>query len=425
MSIRTILARRDEIRNEMRQIHDAAAGGTLSAEAQARWAALESEASGLAEQERRQAMLDELDRRAEGAGLAGSGDTRFDDLANSVSVLDTIRAQMGATDAGAGRARELSREYSKRSGVEPVGLYAPMGMERRNFTLSAGAGSNLVQTTVAASVIDVLRAKSIVMGLGAQTIGGLVGNLALPRLATSASVGWVLDNTAVPTGNPVIEQQVFTPHHVGGLVSLSRQLVQQSSPDVARVVQGDLATLIATAIDAAAIAGTGASGQPTGILNTAGLTIVPGGANGLAISYLNLQAMIGAVDIANALDGKLGFATNSKVAKSLRTTLKTTVDASSNFIVTTPGQCAGYPLAISQNIGSNYTKGSGTQLSAAIFGDWSSLYIASWSMLDVLVNPFSSTSYPSGGVDVRCMATVDIGTRHIAAFSAMNDIIAP
>ena len=251
----------------------------------------------------------------------------------------------------------------------------------------------------------------------------LVGNLALPRLASSASVGWVADGTSVPTGNPVIEQQLFTPHHVGGIVSLSRQLVQQSSPDVSRVVTNDLAALIATAIDAAAIAGTGGV-QPTGILNTAGLTIVNTGGNGAAITYANMQALVSAVDVANALDGKLAFATNSKVARTMRTTLRSAADTGSNFILMQPGMAAGYPLAISQNVPATFTRGTGTGLSAVIFGDWSSVYIAAWSMVDVLVNPYSATSYGSGGIDVRAMATVDVGTRHVAAFGALTDVVA-
>ncbi len=426
MTIREILARREAIRTEMRALHDGAGGAALAADAQARWTALEAEAATLAAQESRQAALDELDRRAAGAPLAGSGDTRFDDLAASVTVLDTIRAQLGERDAGAGRAREYSAEIARRSGRTPNGLFAPVGAgraEQRTFNLATGNGAGLVATTVAPSVIDVLRAKSVVMALGANVLSDLVGNLALPRLASSANVGWVADGTSVPTGNPVIEQQLFTPHHVGGIVSLSRQLVQQSSPDVSRVVTNDLAALIATAIDTAAIAGTGGV-QPTGILNTPGLTIVNPGGNGAAITYAALQALVSAVDIANALDGKLAFATNSKVARTLRTTLRTPTDTSSNFIEMQPGAMCGYPMATTQNVGSAFTRGAGTNLSGVIFGDWSSLYIAAWSSLDILVNPYSATSYGSGGIDVRAMATVDVGTRHIAAFAALTDVVA-
>jgi HK97 family phage major capsid protein len=425
-TIREILSRREAIRSEMRAIH-AAHPDALPDAQQKRWNELEAQAANLNALEARQAMMDDLDRRSSGQHVAGSGDSSFDALSAQVSIMDTIRAQMGATDAGAGRAREVSAELARRSGRNPDGLFAPMGVsaaERRTLNLSTGAGSNLVQTTVASSVIDVLRAKSVVMKAGATVISGLVGNLALPRLASSASVGWFTDGATIGSGNPTLEQQTFSPHHVGGIVSVSRQLVQQSSPDVARVVENDLAALIATGIDTAALNGSGSSGQPTGILNTSGLTIVAGGTNGLAASWANIQALVGAVDTANALDGSLAFVTNAKVCKSLRSTLKTTADASSNFIMVNPGQLAGYPLFSTQNMPSNITKGTGTNLSAMLFGDFSSVYIAAWSMLDILVSPYS-TSFTNGGLDIRAAATVDIGTRHIAAFAATTDIIAP
>jgi hypothetical protein len=139
---------------------------------------------------------------------------------------------------------------------------------------------------------------------------------------------------------------------------------------------------------------------------------------------VNIQALVGTVDTANALAGRLGFASNSKVAKTMRTTLKTTADTSSNFILGDAiAQLAGYPLAISQNVPSTLTKGTGTGLSALVFGDWSALVVAEWSALDILVNPYG-TSYSAGGVDVRAMASVDIGLRHAPAFAAITDLIA-
>ncbi len=195
MTIREILARRDAIRTEMRGLHEAHPEAMPDAAA-ARWTALEAEATALNAAEARAAMLDDLDRRAAGTALGGTGtgDSRLDVLAARVSFLDVCRAQMGATDAGAGRAREVSAELARRSGRNPEGLYFNMGAagaaERRDLTSStpvAGPGGNLIQTIVAPTVIDRLREKSVVRRMGAQVIGGLTGNLALPRLKTSAT----------------------------------------------------------------------------------------------------------------------------------------------------------------------------------------------------------------------------------------------
>lgn len=374
--------------------------------------------------------LEEGERRMTGLQIGGAPADSFETAMREVRAVDVIRAQIGATDAAAGRARELSQEIERRSGRKAEGLYFPTrgrasAAERRALSLTNGNGAALVQTDVSPAWIDALRAKSLVYGLGATVLSDLAGNLAIPRVSATASVGWVADGTALTPSNETLDQVSFAPHHVGGIVGLSRSVIMQSSPDVAQLVENDLAALIGTAIDQAAIAGNGSNGVPLGILSTVGIGSVAGGTNGAAITWANIQALVGAVDGANALAGKLGFATNAKVVKSMRSTLRTAADTSSNFIIgDDPTSLAGFPLVNSNNVPSNGAKGTGSGLSAMIFGDWSSLVIAEWSALDILVNPFGA-SYSAGGVDVRAMASVDIGLRHAPAFAAITDIVAP
>jgi len=418
MHIRQILQRREQIREELRALVEKHSDGNLPPEAVQRSTELEQEAERLNAAEKRQLVLDEMDRRATATPLTGdggSGDARFDQLCSRVSAVDVIRTQLGDTSTAAGRAKEVSAELAKRSGRSPAGLYWPWRqVEKRNLGLSTGGGSNLIQTDVSPATIDILRSKSIVMQAGATVMAGLTGNLAIPRLTASASVGWVADGTGLTPSNPNFDQLVFSPKHAGGIVGISRQILQQSSPDIEMLIESDVA----------AINGSGPP-QPTGILKTAGLPIVPGGTDGAAATFANLQALIGSVDTSNALAGRLAFLTNSKVAKSLRTTLKSTADTSSNFILTVPDQLLGYPLFVSQNVPGNLSHGAGTNLSAIIFGDISAVYIAAWSMLDILANPLDSTAYAQGAILVRAMCTIDLGIRHVAALAAITDVIAP
>jgi hypothetical protein len=46
----------------------------------------------------------------------------FEALAAQVTAMDCVRAQMGGTDAGSGRAREVSSELERRSGRRAEGL---------------------------------------------------------------------------------------------------------------------------------------------------------------------------------------------------------------------------------------------------------------------------------------------------------------
>lgn len=202
-------------------------------------------------------------------------------------------------------------------------------------------------------------------------------------------------------------------------------MLMQSSPDIEDLLRRDFAALLAGALDTAAIMGGGAN-EPTGILTTSGIGDVAGGTNGAALTHANAVGLLATVAGNNAAEGQLAFLTNSKVVKAASTTLKTTADTSSNFIITDPAVLNGYPLAVTNNVPSNITKGtSGATLSALIFGNWSDLLIGYWSAFDVLVNPYESTAYPKGNVQIRGMLTADIKVRHPESFAAIKDIVAP
>jgi HK97 family phage major capsid protein len=394
--------------------------------------------------------LDELDRRSAGSAV-GTGDPRLDQEAGRVSFLDAVRAslphemrseltrdQLYAAD----RARTVSEEMARRSGRKPKGIFWNMGVrgaaEQRvlsTFGPPGGPGSNLIQTTLAPTVQDRLRERVLVRKMGASVMTGMVGNFALPRLDTSAIAQWIPEGGAITATDPAFDQVLFTPKHCGGIVSLSRNMLMQPSYDMTTLVEDDLARVLAVALDRAALAGTGVN-DPLGLLTAgSGITIVPAatiepvglapGPNGNPPSWQSVIALIKAVDVANALDGSLGFITNGRAVAAMRTTTKQTNDTIGNFIMSEADQLAGFPLGSTQIMPNTLTAGTGTGLSGLIFGDWSMLVIAFWSELDILVNPYDPGVYPSGGLLVRCMMTATTNTRQPKAFAALTDVLAP
>ncbi len=429
MTIREILARRDAIRVEMRAIHDAHPE-TLPADQQTRWAALETEAANLNAQESRTAALDDLDRRVTGTPIAGGGsDSRFDTEIRRFSVLRAIAGAAGLPGVDAGREREISAEVARRSGRTFQGIAVPMAalsgpVESRVFSTTnpgGGPGSNLVATNLLADqFIDRLRASLVIRRLGATILSGLTGNVAIPRLKGSATSAWVAENSALTASDQQADQVSLSPKHAGGLTEFSRNMLLQSSPDVEQPVRADLAAILAQALDQAAIAGTGASNQPRGILNTSGIGAVALGTNGAALAYDNVVDLMGAVQNANAETASMAFLTNPKVrraAQKLKTTTNEPLGEDVIFQST--------PRAFTTNVPANLTKGTASGIcSAMVYGDFSQLLIGLWSEIDILVNPYDSTAYARGGVLVRAMTTCDIAVRHPESFAAIHDILA-
>ena len=292
---------------------------------------------------------------------------------------------------------------------ESRSFYVPAEVLKRDLTVgTAGAGGYLVETANQ-GFIDLLRNRSVAMALGATRLTGLQGNITVPKQTAAATAYWLAnESTSITESQQTVGQMALTPKNVGAYTEISRQLLLQSSPSAEGIVMSDLARVIALAIDAAALEGSGVSGQPTGIANTASIGSVTG-TSLAAAGVLEFQADVAA---GNVVPASGGYATTPAVAALLmvRPELPTTGTERLWKGNLWNGELFAMP-AMSSN-----------QLTAAtmIFGDWSQLVVAEWGVLEIEVNPFAN--FQAGIRGVRAMYTVDVGVRYAAAFSRATSI---
>lgn len=348
------------------------------------------------------------------------------------SFLRALNALANPSDRKANDAakfeRELSDAISAKLGKSAQGFYVPNDVQKRDLNvLTATAGGNTVATNLlGGSFIDILRNSMMVMRMGGQMLSGLTGNIAIPRQTGAATAYWVAESGAPTESQQAFDQVTMSPKTVGAYTDISRKLLLQSSIDVEAFVQNDLAMVLALAIDLAAINGSGAGNQPTGILQTSGIGDVAGGTNGAAPTWANIIELWSDVAIANAAFGNTGYLTNAKVAGKLMTTEKAANTA--QFICPSFPDAAGLTnfggarAGISNQVPSNLTKGTANAIaSAIIFGNWADLIIGQWGTLDLTVDPYSNST--SGTVRVVALQDVDIAVRHAESFSAMKDAL--
>ncbi|HAS18008.1 MAG TPA: phage major capsid protein, partial [Nitrospiraceae bacterium] len=100
---------------------------------------------------------------------------------------------------------------------------------------------------------------------------------------------------------PSLSQIGCTSKTVGIVVNFSRQLSLQSNAE--NFVRSELMNTVGTAIDQAVISGSGANGQPTGILGTTGI----GSISGTSLAYAGVTNMKRKVADANAPDEGISF----------------------------------------------------------------------------------------------------------------------
>jgi HK97 family phage major capsid protein len=354
--------------------------------------------------------------------------------ARRYSMLRAIRACVTGDWRGAELEREASEAVEARLGRSPQSFFVPYDVlitprnlrgrgERRDLNIGTAADGGYLKATDldSASFIDLLRNKMIVQQAGATVLTGLVGDVDIPRQTGGATAYWVAE-----AGEPTESQQAFDkvtlqPKTVGAFTELTRKFIQQSSIDGEAFVENDLSTTLALEIDRAALHGSGASNQPTGVASTAGIGSVVGGTNGLAPTWAHVVELETDVSVANADVGTLAYISNAKVRGKLKTTEITA--NSGQFIWPANGDNVnGYKFHVSNQVASNLTKGTSSGVCSAIFyGNWADLMLAMWGGLDILVNPYANDK--SGGVRVVAFQDVDVKVRHAESFSAMLDAL--
>lgn len=320
-----------------------------------------------------------------------------------------------------------ARDRSQKTGKG--GVTVPFDVINRGYAqrdLTAGGsttGSKLVETDLLAEdFITLLRNRMVINQLGVQTLTGLQGNIAIPRQTGAGTTYWVAENNAPTEADQTIDQVPLSPKTVAAWTDISRRLLLQSSLDVESMVQTDLATILAQAIQSAAIKG-GGSNQPTGILATSGIgSVADAGGNGSALAWADVVALETAIASANADVGTLAYLTNAKVRGKAKVTPK--IGSTYPIFLWADGETPlnGYRAAVTNAVPSNGTVGTASGVcSDLIFGNFADLLIGMWGGLDLMVDPYSKST--TGAVRVVVMQDCDVAVRHPESFAAKQDCL--
>jgi HK97 family phage major capsid protein len=343
------------------------------------------------------------------------------------SLIKAINASSTGDWSKAGYERELSEEIAKRTGKEARGFYMPSDLNWGQRDQTAGTdsqGGYLVGTDhLADQFISALYAKLTVGDLGARVMTGLKGDIAIPKLsAQTTNTAFVAEGSAPTEGAAVFSQVTLTPKTLASYVDCTRKLMLQSDPSVEAVLRNDIISQFARKIDSVAING-GGSNEPSGIIpGVASGNVVSMGTNGTAPTYAKIVDLIKAVDVSNAMGGNPSFLTNPKVIAALRTIAKQSGGAEGNFIMEAASEILGYNVASTTLVPSNLSKGTGSNLSAAIFGDFTNVMLGFWSGVDVVVDTASLST--SGGTRLAFFQDLDVAIRHDTGFGVIKDIVA-
>ena len=336
------------------------------------------------------------------------------------SILKAIRAKAEGRPLD-GLERECSDEVAKKLERQPLGFFLPddvtadvYAKRRSERTLYAGnavdGGYTVPSELMASEFVDYLRNNSRVVELGARMIGGLQGEVAIPRQLTGTTAYWVSETGSITASSATFGQIVSRPRRLGTSVPYSKQFLAQSSLSAESFVINDSDKSLAVELDRVAIAGAGGA-EPLGILNMASgdrSTSVTFSTSPTWAKYLEFFTNVANN---NAILGTPAYLTTPASAVKAMTIAKFTNTATP---IWADDKVGAFKAAWSTNFPSSGT------LNQVIFGDFSQVLFLEWAGRDVIVDPYG-TNATSGTVTVTIQRLIDCIVRRGKSFAISSD----
>lgn len=335
------------------------------------------------------------------------------------SFLRAFRALANPTDQRAQKEAafefEASRAAADMLGREAKGLFVPAdvlvralvpqdGQRAPLSTSTAGGagqtgGYTVATDLLAQSFIDLLRNKAVFLRRAAA-MGGLVGNVDIPKQAAGATGYWIGEDDGAPETGVEFEQVHLSPKTVAGFSEITRRMLMQSSLDAEGIVRRDLATALALSIDLAGFYGSGSANQPLGVFNTNGINAVEFAAANP--TFAELVQMETEVAVDNADVGSLAYIINARTRGHAKTAEK--FAGTGQTLWESGNTLNGYGVEVTNQIA----------VGDVGFGNFADALVGMWGGLDLTVDPYTHST--KGRLRIVAMQDVDVAVRREESF---------
>jgi HK97 family phage major capsid protein len=309
---------------------------------------------------------------------------------------------------------QLAESFGMTPGVGPVkGYWVPMGALARDLWVNGGTGlgTETVMNEVSRDLVPYLRNRSRVVEAGATTLEGLRANLQIPRQTATATPAWLAEETqAVPSALSVEISGTLSPKKAHVITGFSNQLLQQSSLNISQVVTVDLMDAIATAIDLAALVGTGsASNQPLGLFNISGVPTVTFSGKATNAKVIGFETLSENANVESSQTSAWLLSPDTKAA--WRQILA--APSTSDTIFSEDNMVCGYRALSTRQLAT------GTHANKCAFGRWDQMILGLFGAVSILVDRYSLVHLNQALI--HCDLLVDVVLKQKTAFVISGD----
>lgn len=361
--------------------------------------------------------------------------------------LETLSKEIhDMTAAGvAGADPEEVDQISRRSYGRPSQFAGVARTKALSWQDESGLG-NLVGPAVMGEPIELLRNQEIFMKAGARTLPfPPSGRITWPRFTGATTAYWVgttennrtIIDSDVKTGDVVLQVK-----KLGVLVKVPNELFRFPTVSVEQVLREDMMKQAALKLDKTFLDAVGDQLTPKGLINYSNIlsyTAGTVGANGNTLEPEDILKIIGTVEEQNvefnawmmrplmysAIGNRRGDAVNTGDKKGsflfnvLRTFQENYADATNNTV----GQLEGYPVFKTNQVVNTRAKGSATNLSYILGGQFQQYMIALSGVMEFAVTTQGDTPFQTDQSWIRLITWADGAPRHEEAFILVDNLI--
>lgn len=275
---------------------------------------------------------------------------------------------------------------------------------------SGPAGGFLLPSLVDSMILDIARPVSITQRLGAGYIN-VEGFTALPKLTGDVTPVWRQENTEITESTMTFGTRNIQPKSVGFLVRSSRELFEDSGPDLDRFIRNVIAAAYGAELDRVVLSGNGVS-EPLGILATDGVNPLPIGGAADWDDFVDGAREVYEANFAGEYK-ELGIAMNPRTWAALAK-----LKGSTNDHYLTPPE----PVREMMKAQSTHLAVDGSSNTNAIVGDFRQVAIAQRVGLSIAVSGQEGDTFKKNQIAIRGVARLDVAVFRPAWFAVLSGI---
>lgn len=229
---------------------------------------------------------------------------RWEDTLHTVEALnpkiEAGRAELAVATAGAGSGAELrsaglAETTSATDHQIAEGIRSVSKGESRALSTAVSISPGELSTTL----FDRLRAASVLLSTGIRTLTIESDSVVYPALTGDAAPTWTAEAATITPTDPTFNTVTAVPRKLAALTQVSNEVLDDSDPALARVLNDHLIRVLALKLDAGLLEGTGTPPEPTGLKNVPAKQFVAAATNGAAPSFDNFADGIALLEAVN------------------------------------------------------------------------------------------------------------------------------